>query len=75
MGDERLRELARGYAQNQIPLESYRARRAELLDALTAGTTTSPPGRLGESEPPWLDWLPLGVAGLALASTLFWILA
>ncbi len=84
MGDKRLQELARGYARDEIPVETYRAQRAELLDALAAGAAAlayvSP--QSGHSAawerdppPPWLKWLPLGAASLALASTLFWILA
>ena len=78
MGDERLQELARQYARDEIPVDTYRAKRAELLDSLTAGAVaqhTIQPGHETEPDELWLDWLPLGVAGLALASTLFWILA
>ena len=82
MGDKRLQELARLYARNEIPVETYRAQRAALLDSLAAGaahrSNVPPPSghpAAGEREPPpWLKWLPLGTAGLALASTLFWIL-
>ena len=83
MGDKRLQELARGYARDEIPVETYRAQRAALLDSLAAGAAAISNVRphaghsaAGEREPaPWLKWLPLGVASLALATTLFWILA
>ncbi len=79
MGDERLQKLARAYVQKEIPLETYRAQRAELLDSLTAGAAMQPPGQTSdpaeEPVPPWQNWLPVTVASLTLASTLFWILA
>ena len=84
MGDKRLQELARGYARNEISVETYRAQRAALLDSLAAGAAAladAPlepgPSAAWEREPPpaWLNWLPWGIASLALASTLFWILA
>ena len=78
MGDKRLQELARQYARDEIPVQAYRARRAELLDSLATNAVVLPPpqpGHVAEAEPPWLNWLPLGIAALALASTVFWIVA
>ena len=85
MGDKRLQELARAYARNEIPIEAYRAERAALLDALApTAASRAKPGAQPESmpawqrnspQPPWLIWLPWGIAALALGSALFWILA
>ncbi len=84
MSDKRLQELARGYARNEIPVETYRARRAELLDSMVVSAAAladkplqpRPPAPWEREPPPaWLNWLPWGIASLALASTLFWILA
>ncbi len=84
MADKRLQELARGYARNEIPMESYRTQRARLLDSLAADLTaianaapqTEHPAPWEREPPPaWLNWLPVAVVSLALASTLYWILA
>ena len=84
MGDKRLQALARGYARKEIPMESYRAQRAKLLDSLVADATeltdappqTEHPAPWERELPPaWLSWLPVAVASLTLASALYWILA
>ncbi len=84
MGDTRLQELARAFAENKLADDAYRSKRAELLDSLVAeaagqqkalreGFGTRPEQH--PVQPPWQDWLPFALAGLALASMLFWIWA
>ncbi len=84
MGDTRLQELARAFAEHKLADEDYRSKRAELLDSLmaeAAGQQRSSQEGFGTganqypTRPPWVSWLPPAVVGLALASTLIWISA
>ncbi len=84
MGDTRLQELARAFAESKLADDAYRSKRAELLDSLVAeaaGEQRTPREGFGTrpeqhpAQPPWMSWLPLAVVGLALASTLIWISA